>query len=174
MQKQVAAGKLTQAQADQAIAMTARFMTPTMLKIFGAAGAILASVSGLFGMGAVIWLALKNCARVTLAYMKVVEVCGLALVIDVLQKILRGWLVVWKENLLSTASPALFLANPDAGNKLHVFLSIIDIVDFWWLAILSLGIAKVAGVRPRTATFIIFGIWFGFRIVLLLLTPSTS
>ena len=51
MQKQVAAGKMTQAQADQAAAAAERFMTPTILKIFGAGGAVLASVAGLFLMG---------------------------------------------------------------------------------------------------------------------------
>ena len=47
MQKKVAAGKLTQAQADQATAVTERFVTPTILKIFGAGAAILGSVGGL-------------------------------------------------------------------------------------------------------------------------------
>jgi hypothetical protein len=165
MQKQIAAGKITQAQADQAAAMTAKVMTPMILKIFGAVGAILASVGGLFVFGLGIWLGLKYCVGVRLEYMKVIETCGLALVIDVLQKILRSWLVVWKENLLATASPALFLDNPSTGNKAHVFLSMIDVVDFWWLAVLALGVSKVASIRYRTAAFLAFGVWFGFRIV---------
>jgi hypothetical protein len=106
--------------------------------------------------------------------MKVAEVCGLALVIDVPQKLLRSFLVMWKENLLATASPALFLANPSATNRTHLFLSMIDLVDFWWLAVLSLGLSKVAGIRYRTAAFVAFGVWFGFRIILALLTPSQS
>ncbi len=48
----------------------------------------------------------------------------------------------------------------------------IDVVDFWWLAVLSLGLSKVASIRYRTAAFITLGIWFGFRIVAALLTPS--
>ncbi|MGA2174473.1 MAG: hypothetical protein ABSH38_05775 [Verrucomicrobiota bacterium] len=175
VQKQVAAGKLTQAQADQAAAMTERFMTPTIMKIFGTGGAILGSVAGLFLMGLGIWLALKACTGAWLDYMKVIEVCGLALVIDVPQKILRIWLVLWKENLLATASPTLFLANPSTTNKAHLFLSMIDVVDFWWLAVLSFGISKVASIRYRTAAFITFGIWYGFRILFtVLFTPSQS
>jgi hypothetical protein len=172
MQKKVAAGKITQAQADQYGAMTEKFLTPTMLKIFGGGAAILAMVAGLFLMGLAIWLALKCCTPGTLGYMKVIEICGLALVIDVPQKILRILLVSWKENLLATASPTLFLANPSTTNKADVFLSMIDVVDFWWLAVLSLGVSKVASIRYRTAAFITFGVWFGFRIVAALLTPS--
>lgn len=174
VQKQVAAGKMTQAQADQATAVAERLMTPTIMKVFGSGGALLGSAGALFLMSLGIWLALKWCAGARLDYMKVVEICGLALVIDVPQKILRIALVSWKGNLLATVSPTLFLANPSATNKTHLFLSMIDPVDFWWLAVLSLGVSKVASVRYRTAAFIAFGIWFGFRIVGTLLTPSQS
>jgi len=168
VQKRIAAGKMTQAQAD----LAEQYMTPAILKIIGSGGAVLVSVAGLFLMGAAIWLALKCCTAARLNYMKVVEICGLALVIDVPQKILRGFLVLWKENLLATASPTLFLANPSTTNKAHVYLSMIDVVDFWWLAVLSLGVSKVASLRYRTAAFITFGIWYGFRIAAALLTPS--
>ncbi len=172
MQKQVTAGKMTQAQADQASAAVERFMSPTVMIFFGSGAALLAMVAGLFLMGLGIWLGLKWCTAARLDYMKVIEICGLALVIDVPQKILRLWLVMWKENLLATASPTLFLANPSTTNKAHVFLSMIDVVDFWWLAVLSLGLSKVASIRYRTAAFITFGVWYGFRIVAALLTPS--
>jgi len=172
MRKKVAAGKITQEQADQATAMTEKFITPTTMKIFGAGGAVVASVAGLFLMAVAIWLALKCCTAARLDYMKVVEICGLALVIDVPQKIIRIALVAWKGNLLATASPTLFLANPSTTNKTDLFLSMFDVVDFWWLAVLSLGVSKVAGIGYRTAAFITFGVWFGFRIIAVLLTPS--
>ena len=172
MQKNVAAGKMTQQQADQAGAMTERFLTPTVMKIFGAGGGLLASVAGLFLMAVLIWLALKWFAGSTLGYMKVVEVCGLALVIDVPQKICRIALVAWKGNLLATVSPTLFLANASTTNRAHVFLSMIDLIDIWWLAVLSLGLSKVAGISYRTAAMVAFGVWFGFRIIAALLTPS--
>jgi len=172
MQQKVAAGKLTQAQADQASAITQKFMTPTMTKIFGSGAAFLASVAGLFLMGLGIWLALKCCTEARLNYMKVIEICGLALLIDVPQKLIRSGLVIWKENLLATASPTLFVAHPSTTNKTDIWLSMIDVVDIWWLAVLSLGVSKAASIPYRTAAFITFGIWFGFRIVAALLTPS--
>jgi hypothetical protein len=170
MHKKVAAGKITQAQADQGAAITERFLTPTILKAIGAIGAIVALVAGLFLMGAGICLALKWCTTASLGFMKAVEICGLALMIDVPQKILRILLVLWKGNLLATASPTLFLANPSTTNRADVFLSMIDVVDIWWLAVLSLGLSKVAAIPYRTAAFISFGIWYGFRIVIGLLT----
>jgi len=172
MQKQVAAGKITQAQADKAGEVTTRFLTPTVLKIFGAGGAVCASVSGLFLFATMIWLLLKICTAARLGYMKAVEVCGLAPVIDIPQKIIRTWLVTWKENMLVTVSPTLFVASPDMHTKRDIFLTMIDPIDFWWLAVLSLGVSKVASISYRTAAFITFGVWYGFRITAALLTPS--
>jgi hypothetical protein len=174
IQKQVTAGKITQAQADQAAEFYERFMTPATTKILSVGWAVVSSVSGLFLMGLVIWLALKCCPGVSLGYMKVIEICGLALVIDVPQKMLRSFLVLWKQNLLATASPTLFLANASTTNRAHLFLSMLDLGDIWWLAVLSLGVSKAASIRYRTAACITFGVWYGFRIAMVLLTPSQS
>ncbi len=83
MEKRVAAGKMTQAEADQAAAGAERIFTPTIMKVVFSAIAALASVAGLFLMAVAIWLALKCCTAAKLNYMKVVEICGLALMIDV-------------------------------------------------------------------------------------------
>jgi hypothetical protein len=174
MQKKIASGQMTQAQADQAAAVADRFMTPTVLAVFGGVAAILASVAGLFLMVTGIWLGLKCCPVSRPEYMKIVEVCGLSLVIDVPQKIIRITLMAWKGNWLATASPTLFLANPSTTNKADQFLSMIDVIDLWWLAVLSLGLSKIASIRYRTAALITLGVWFGFRIVAALLATAHS
>jgi hypothetical protein len=173
-QKQVATGKKTQAQADQEAAAIERIMTPAIVTGLAAGGTILASAIALFLLAVAIWLALKWFTGADPSYMKVVEVCGLALVIDVPQKILRLLLVLWKQNLLVTVSPTLFISNPETSNRTHVFLSIFDLVDFWWLAVLSLGVSKIASVSYRTAATIVIAIWLGFRVIAMLLTPSQS
>ncbi|HEX4119545.1 MAG TPA: YIP1 family protein [Verrucomicrobiae bacterium] len=171
-QKKVAAGKMTQAQADQIAAATEKFVTPTFLKIAGSGGAVLSSTALLFLIALVFKLALKWFADSSVSYMKTVETCGLAMVILVPQIIIRIWLVLWKQNLLVTVGPTLFLANPNPANKVHLFLAIFDIVDIWWLSILSFGLSKVANVRFRTAAFLVFALWYGFRIIAVLLTPA--
>ncbi len=127
-------------------------------------------VAGLFLMALVIWFGLKVCCGGQIDYMKVVEICGLSLVIDVPQKLIRILLVSWKGNLLATASPTLFLANPSTTHKTDVFLSMIDVVDIWWLAVLSLGVSKAASISYRNAALVTFVVWYGFRIILTLLT----
>lgn len=172
LQEKVAAGKVTQEQADQYEAMQEKFMTPTVTKIFWSIFAVLLSLTMFFVMVTAIWLALKWFTSGRLGYMKMAEIYGLALVIYVPQDILRIWLVLWKQNLLATASPTLFLANPSTTNRMDNFLSIFDIVDFWWLAVLALGLSKVASISYRTAAFVTFGAWFAFRMVLIFVAPS--
>jgi hypothetical protein len=174
IQKKVATGQMTQAQADQSEVVADKFTTPALLMAFGIGGAALAATGGLFLLGLTIWLFLKWFAGTSIDYMKVVEVCGLALVIDIPQKIVRIALMAWKGNWLATASPALFLDNPSNTNRHDVLLSMFDVIDLWWLAVLSVGVSKVARVPYRTAAFITFGIWFGFRFIALLLIPSQS
>ncbi|HEX3719256.1 MAG TPA: YIP1 family protein [Verrucomicrobiae bacterium] len=172
IEKKVAAGKVTQAQADQYEAMQEKFMTPTVVKFFWSIFAVLLSLTMFFILVTAMWLALKWFTSGWLGYMKMAEIYGLALVIYIPQEILRIWLVLWKQNLLATASPTLFLSNPSTSNKLDTFLSFFDVVDFWWLAVLALGVSKVASLSYRTAAFVVFGVWLTFRLVSMLLTPS--
>jgi hypothetical protein len=165
MHAQVAAGKITQAQADQAAAGMEKIMTPALMKIIWSGIFIFTTVAALFCLSFAIWGLLKLCTNAQAAYMKIIEVYGLALVIDLLQKIVRAWLVSWKENMLVTVSPTLFLDNPNMLSKRDIFLTLIDPIDFWWLAVLSLGVSKVASIRYRTAVLITAGVWFGLRTI---------
>ena len=172
IQKQVAAGKIPQAQADQAITMTRNMMTPTVMKVTGGIFALIGSAGSLFLMALCVWGGVKMLDETQVGFMKITEVCGLALVIDVLQKIIRAWLVMWKENILSTVSPTLLLANPDMTNRRDIFLSMIDPIDVWWLVVMSLGVSKVSGLSKGKSAALCFGIWFGFRIIMAFLTPA--
>ncbi len=171
-QKKVASGQMTQAQADQTQKIAARFLTPGVLKLFGAGGALGALVAGIFLMAFVLWMAVRFVHRSGVGYMKVVEVCALAAMIDVLQKIIRAILVVWKGNLLATASPTLFLTNPGLSHRTALWLSLLDPIDIWWLAVLSLGLGKVASISYAKAAVWVFGLWCGFRAAGILFTPG--
>lgn len=176
IQKKVAAGKFTQEQADQYEAGAEKFSTPEVMKIFGCIFGILGAAAGFFLLAWLIWLGMKWFAGANPAYMKVVEICGLALVIDIPQKIVRTALMAWKGNWLATASPALFLTNPDSNHWKDSFLAMFDLLDFWWLAVLTLGISKLGGISYGKAAAVTFGIWFGFRLLavgyLYLMPPS--
>lgn len=171
-EKNVAAGKMTRAQADQAEKMMEKIMTPSIVRVFSACTALAGTVACVFVVALVFLVAARIVHHSTVSYMKLVEVCALASMIDVLQKALRAVLVLWKGNLLVTVSPTLFVDNPSMTNRTDMWLTLADPIDIWWLSILTLGVSKVASIHYAKAAPWAFGLWYGFRVVGVLMTPA--
>jgi len=74
MDKNVAASKMTQAQADEAMRMIEKFSGPTMMKIFGGMGALVWSFAGVFLWAFGLWLLGAKYFKVHIDFMKAVEV----------------------------------------------------------------------------------------------------
>ena len=81
MDQQVKAGKLTQAQADQALSVMDKFAGPTMLKIFGSVGAVFGSFVHVFWWAFVLWLMGLLFLKTKIPFLKTVEVAGLTTMI---------------------------------------------------------------------------------------------
>jgi Yip1 domain len=171
-QKNVAAGKMTQAQADQAQKAVERFMTPTVLKLIGVIFASFGAVAAFFFIALVLWLIVHFGHHSPVGYMKVLEVLALAGIIGILQTAVRVILVIWKGSLLVTFSPNLLLPDLDAHKKKTLWLGLLDPIEIWWLSILTLGLSKVASIPFAKSALWVFGLWYAFRVVAILLTPA--
>ena len=145
IQKQVEAGKITQQQADQAMEMTERFTGPTMMKVLGSMGAVLANFAWLFFLALVIWLLGWKLFKGSFSYMKSVEVCALAGMISVLGAIITMLLVVATGSMHTTLGPALLIRDFNPADKLHLTLASVNLTTLWYTAVLGLGLAKLSG-----------------------------
>src|SRR5262249_37229287 len=116
--RQVAAGKMTRAQADAALAMNQKIMSPAVLRSFGAVGAVFAGFVSVFGWAFLLWLIARWLLRVEMDFMKPVEVAGLSSVISSLEAIVKMLLVVSFSNPLASPSLALLMKDPDPHNQL--------------------------------------------------------
>jgi len=83
-------------------------------------------------------------------------------------KVLLGVIVIYVGGMapesfnIKNFAPTNFGAflNPMETNKaLYSFASSIDIVTFWWLAVLAIGTATVAGVKRSSGYIAVFGWW---------------
>jgi hypothetical protein len=156
---QVKAGKMTQAQADEAVVAAEKFSGPTVLKFFGSIGAFFGSFVSLFWWGLLLWLIGRFALKAELGFMKVLEVAGLASAISVLEALLKTLLVFGLSNPMASPSLALLMKNPNPQNKLYMLLSLLNIMTFWVLAVRSIGLARLAGLSfGRVATWV-FGVW---------------
>lgn len=166
MQQQVEAGKMTQAQADQAMAMVEKFTGPTMMAVFGSAGSLLISFARLFWWGLILWLLGRVVLKAQFGYMKTVEVVGLASMISVLGAIVALLLIVNFGKLFATPSLALAVSDFDLKNKSHLLLGAANVFTFWHVAIMSVGLSRLAAVPWARAMFAVFSFWLVWTLVL--------
>jgi hypothetical protein len=164
--KQVAAGKMTQAQADQTIEMMEKFTGPTALKIFGTVMAIIISFVRLFWWGFVLWMLGRFALKAQFSFMKTVEISGLASMIAVLGAIVTLLLIVNFGKLTSTPSLALAVSDFDMKSKGHLLLSAVNVFTFWQVAVMSVGLARLAAVPWARAMFVVLAFWLVWTLVL--------
>ena len=168
MQKQVDAGKMTKQQADQALEVSERFMGPTLMKVFGSVGAVVANCVMLFLAALIIWLLGRWVFKNRFPYVKAMEVAGLAGTINILGGIVAMLLAVVMGNLAMSPGPVLLVHEFDPANKVHVFLSQLNVVMLWYIALLSLGLAKLCQTAFGKAAIWLFGLWAALVAVIVL------
>jgi hypothetical protein len=145
MDEMVKSGKMSQADADKAAAIADRFTGPTILAIFGSVGAVIAGFVRMVWWALILWL-LGKALKSPFGYGKALEVFGLASMITVLGSIVTILLTVILGRMIATPSLALLVNGFDATRKSHQMLGAVNIFYFWQIAVLSVGLAKVANV----------------------------
>jgi Yip1 domain len=166
MEKQVQAGKMTQQQADQALEMTQKFTGP-MMKIFGSIAAVVVSFVRLFWWALVLWLMGRWFFKVQFPYMKAVEVVGLSSMIAVLGGIVALLLMLILGKMFASASLALLVSDFDMTNKKHFLLGAVNLFNFWMVAVMGLGLARVTGQPSGRAMLLFFAYWIAMSLALI-------
>jgi len=167
LEKLVKAGTITQQQADQQRAMAEKFTNPTLTKIMGAAGAVFLSFARVFLWALVLWLLGRWLLRSRFGYLKATEVAGLAGMIGVLGTIVTLLLKVNFSNPASSPSLALVVGEFDPKNPAHLLLAALNLFDFWQLAVMAVGVARLAGVPFVRAGLVVCGFWFVWSFVVI-------
>ena len=141
--QQVKAGKMTQAQADQAMAMAEKFSGPTMLKITGSVGAVVSSFTGVFWRALVLWLLGMLVLKAKFDYLKALEVAGLATMISILGTVVTMLLTVIFGKA-TAPSLALLVGQFDPKNPVHLLAAAVNVFTFWQLGVMAAGLARLA------------------------------
>ena len=155
----VAAGKMTQQQADQATATVEKFMTPGMLKLFGSLSSVLMSAALLFFTALIFWAVGSRAFQSDFHYLKAVEAVGVATMINVVGAIVAMLLAVIYGNMAMTPGPALLIKPFDAANKIHLSLSALNLFSLWYVGVLSIGLARMTGAPFSKTAVWLYGIW---------------
>ena len=165
IEQMVKDGKMTQAQADQALAAMEKFSGPTMMKVYGSFGAVIGSLIKILWWGFVVWILARWLFKVRVPYMKAVEVAGLAAMISVLGAIVSLLLAVTMGNMFATPSLALLVDDFSPTNKKHLLLGAVNFFNLWLVGVLAAGLARLGGVSFGKAALILFGFWTALELV---------
>ena len=157
--QQVKAGKISQADAEKAQAVVEKFMGPTVLKLAGGIGAVVGSFVRVIWWGFVLWVLGRRFLKVEFDFVKGLEVAGLATMISVLGSVVAVLLIVNLERMGATPSLALAIKDFDATRKSHLFLGAANVFSFWFIGVVSVGLAKVAGVPFLRAAWLVCFYW---------------
>jgi Yip1 domain/Protein of unknown function (DUF2680) len=164
MDQQVKAGKLTQAQADQAMAAMDKFAGPGLMIIFGCAGAAFGSFIHIFWWALVLWLMGQLFLKIKFPFLKAVEIAGLATMIVVLGTVVTILLTVITGKLGITPSLGLLTSHFDLKNKTHLLLAAVNIFTFWNIGVAACGLSRVTG-APFTKALLLLAIyWLAFTL----------
>jgi len=158
-QKMVEAGKLTQQQADQMLATTEKLMSPGFWKVIWILGSVFGKPGALFLIALIVWLLGRFALHGTFDYLQAVEITGLSTMITVLGGIIALLLAVIYGNMSMTPGPVLLIRHFDATNKLHLLLSALNVFSLWYIAVLSLGLARLSGTSFCKSALWLYGIW---------------
>jgi hypothetical protein len=156
-EKQIAEGKMTQEQADQALS----FSKPgsMMFMLFGSIGVIFVVVVALFLYSLVYWLIGKMAFKSTVPYGKILEVNGLAMYIAPVTTLVTLVLVVSMGSLYAQPAASLLVDEIDPTNSTHKLLMAINVFEFWMLFVTAVGLSKVWNVTIQKSLGAVGGVW---------------
>ncbi|MDE3059150.1 MAG: YIP1 family protein [Bacteroidota bacterium] len=167
-QQQIAAGKMTQEQADMIAERSPKPGSPMFL-IFGAVGVVVVMFATLFLSALAFWLLGKVGFKSSATYGKTAEVVGLSMYVMALGSILTLILVVAMGSLHATPSLALAVSDFDPMNKMHKLLASINIMTFWYLGIVAVGLGKLFAVSFGKVLSGVAVIWAAWTVITLFL-----
>ena len=162
IQKAIEKQHLSQQQAETAREAAAKYAglgTKIMAGVAPVAAGILIPV----WWGLLVWLIGTKAFKAQFPFMKAIEVAGLANMITALEAIVKTLLILVTSSAFATPSLALLIKDFDPQNPAHGALSAVNVMTFWFLAVVAIGLARLSGVAAGRAAAWVFGIWALYR-----------
>lgn len=115
-----------------------------------------------FFWGLIFWLVGAKALKGNFAYLKAVEVAGLANIIAALEALVKTLLILITGNLFAAPSLMLAVKDFDPENTLHSLLAQVNLMTCWLLGVRSIGLARLSGISFARAAAWVFGIWAAY------------
>ena len=157
IEQQIAKGKMTEAQAEQA-----RNIGAISVKVSIYAGPVVMAILTPFWWGFLIWLAGAVFLKQNVGFMQSVEVAGLSNMIMALDALVRTLMIILTGNLFAAPSLIMLVKDYDPQNPIHNLLALGNLMLLWLLCVRSVGLARLANVTFSKAATFVFGFWAAY------------
>ena len=165
MEKRVADGKMTQEQMNQAVENNPGKPGSPMFMIFGAIMVVVVISFSLFAYSSVYFLVGKMAFHSPVSYAKILEVNGLSFFVTSVVSLLSIIIVIAMGSLYASVSPTLFIENFDPMNKEHKLMAAFNILEFWNMFVVAVGLSKVWNTSMGKAVGVVGGVWAVWTLV---------
>jgi hypothetical protein len=152
-------GKMTQADADQLLAMVDRMARPQVVQAVMVTAALAYGVVRIFWWAFVMWLLARAFLRAPIPYGKSLEVTGLASMIGVLSSVVLLVLTVRFGAAGSASGLGLSVVEFNSPQSQTVVAVALNLMNFWLVGVLGAGLARLTGRPWIRATYLVFGYW---------------
>jgi hypothetical protein len=161
-QKAIAKQHLSKEQAETAREAAAKY-AGLGTKIMAAVAPVMAGILIPVWWGLLVWLIGTKVFKAQFPFMKAIEVAGLANMITVLEAIVKTLLILVMSSAFASPCLALLIKDFDPQNPAHGALGAVNVMTFWFLAVVALGLARLSGAATGKAAAWVFGIWVFYR-----------
>ena len=169
LEKQVEAGKMTRAKAEDAQDFMEKVVTKNVLVLGGVVSSIFFTpIVWLFLAFFFHWLA-RIASRSHIPFTKCFEVIGLCSMVAIPGVLVNMLLVIITENPSMTFSLALAFQEYDPTEKMHALAAEVDIMRIWYISVLAVAWSRLTQHPLASCGAWLFGIWIAFRVGIIML-----
>ena len=165
----VKAGTIKQADADQALAALDSLARPRVVKSMAMAGGFGFGLVRIFWWAFMLWFLARAALKLPIRYGKALEVAGLASVVAVIGNVAVVALTVNFTKTFSGDGLALSVADFDSSGHQMLVAVAQNALNFWLIAVLGTGLARLTGVPWVRGAFLVVAYWMASEFLLLVL-----
>ena len=129
----------------------------------------LSVVVGTFWAALVLWFIGRVFLKTRFAFVKALEVVGLAGMILALGSLVTALLILASGNPSARPALSLLVLQADPSHRFRALLEMLNFFHLWSTTVLAVGLSRLSGVSLGESSFWVFGYWGLARIGLILL-----
>jgi len=167
----VKSGAMTREQADEQIEKTQKFMGGGMMAVFGIVGGVVSVLIFFLVKGLIYWGGFKI-FKGSATFLNILNVLGIASIITSIQMIIDTVLAIFMGKLYVNIGPVLLFTEEAVGKSMYKFIANFDLINIWYLIVISIGFAKVSNLKSSISFPMVFGLWLIWIVLTSFVTTS--